>query len=230
MPVYVFAGQKGGTGKTTLAVATAAELVARSRKVLLVDADPQRSASTWAALATEAGNAAPATIAMGANMHRPGQLDEVAAPFEVVVIDTPPQHSDILRAALMVADTTVLPCGPSPLDAWALAETLELVGQARGLRPGLKVCAVVNRMVARTAVAARTRAVLVDNDLIVLGTALHSRVAYLEAMAAGLGAAQYAPDTPAAAEVRAFVDELEHFNSTGEVKDGQTSLDNAQAA
>jgi len=224
MPVYVFAGQKGGTGKTTLAVATAAELVARGSKVLLVDADPQGSATTWAAVATEAGNLAPATIAMGANMHRPGQLDEVAAPFDVVVIDTPPQHSDILRAALMVADVTVLPCGPSPLDAWALAGTLDLVGQARGLRPALKVCAVVNRVVARTAVAARTRDVLVENGLPVLNTVPHSRVAYLEAMAAGLGAAQYAPGTPAATEVRALVDELEHFNSTGEVKDGQAGL------
>ncbi len=224
MPVYVFAGQKGGTGKTTLAVAMAAELVARGRKVLLVDADPQRSASTWAAVATEANNPTPTTIAMGPSMHRPGQLDEVAAPFDVVIVDTPPQHSDILRAALMVADLAVLPCGPSPLDAWALAETLELVGQARGLRPALKVCAVVNRMVARTAVAARTREVLADNGLAVLNTAVHSRVAYLEAMAAGLGVAQYAPDTPAAAEVVALVAELEDFNATGEVSDGKASL------
>ena len=49
MSVYVFAGQKGGTGKTTLAVATAAELMARGRKVLLVDSDPQGTTRTWAA-------------------------------------------------------------------------------------------------------------------------------------------------------------------------------------
>ncbi len=85
MSVYVFASQKGGVGKSTLAVAFAAELNARGRKVLLVDADPQGSASSWAAVAAELGNETPTTIAMGAAMHQPGQLDRVAAGRQLVL-------------------------------------------------------------------------------------------------------------------------------------------------
>jgi chromosome partitioning protein len=216
MPTYVFAGQKGGSGKSTLAIATAAELVARGRKVLLVDSDPQGSARTWAAVANEAGHQAPTTVAMDSNMHLPGQLDAVAESFEVVVVDTPPRHGDTKRAARVVADVSVLPCGPSAMDAWALAESLELITQAKVLRPELKVCIALTRKVARTAIGKSARAVLAGCGVPMLEAETHYRVAYQEAPATGLGVAQYAPGTPAAVEVVALVDELEQFNSTGE--------------
>ncbi len=228
--VYVCAGQKGGTGKSTVAIAVAAELVARGRKVLVVDADPQGSARTWADVAAEAGHPSPAVVAMGANMHLPGQLDAVAEPFDVVIVDTPPRHGDIMRAALMVADLAVLPCGPSALDAWALAESLEVLEEARTLRPELKACVLLTRKVARTAIGASAREVLADSGLPVLATELHYRVAYQEAPAAGLGIVQYAPGTAAAGEVTALVDELEDFNATGEVYHAQASGSATQAA
>ena len=164
-------------------------------RVLLVDDNAELAASVAIALSEEGVAAACATSAAGAKEMFTSRK------FDAVVIDTPPRHDDTLRAALMVADVALLPCGPSPLDAWALAASLELVGQAKGLRPGLKVAAVVNRKIARTAVGAHARGVLTDAGLVVLGTEVHQRVAYLECMAAGLGVAQYAPGTTAAAEV-----------------------------
>ena len=226
MPVFVFAGQKGGTGKSTCATAVAAEFVARGRKVLLVDADPQGSARTWAAVANEAGHPAPTTVAMDANMHRSEQLPELADTFDVVVVDTPPRHGDTMRSALMVADVAVLPCGQSAMDAWALAESLEVLNKARGLRPELKACVVITRKAARTTLGQNARDVLAGTGLPILGTELHNRIAYQEAPAAGLGVSQYAPDTPAAAEVCALVDELEQFNATG-VSNGKASRDAA---
>jgi len=233
MPVcFAFCGEKGGTGKTTCAIATAAELVARGRKVLLVDADPQGSTSAWAALAADTGKAAPSTIAMGATLHKPGQLNEVAKSFDVVVIDCPPHNGDVMRSALMAADVALLPAGASPLDAWALASTLELVRQAQGLKPSLKVAAVVNRKPARAAVGAHAREALTSAGLAVLATELHQRVAYVECMAAGLGPAQYAPDSLAAQEVRALVSEIEKLHTTGatgEVQHGEANVGNAAA-
>jgi len=154
-------------------------------------------------------------------MHRPGQLDAVAEGFDVVVVDTPPRHGDSMRAALMVADVAVLPSGPSAVDAWALAESVELVQSARMVRQDLKACVVVTRRVARTAIGNSARDVLAESGLSVLNTETHFRVAYQEAPAAGLGIAQYAPDTPAAHEVRALVNELEEFNRKGEVDHGE---------
>lgn len=228
--VYVFAGQKGGAGKSTMAIAVAAELMARGRKVLLVDADPQGTSTTWADVAAEAGHATPTVVSMGANMHRPGQLDTVAKPFDVVVVDCPPRHGEIMRAALMIADVAILPCGPSAVDAWALGESLDVLAQARTLKPEIKACVVITRKVARTALGKNAREVVAASGLPVLSAELHYRVAYQEAPAAGLGVVQYAAGTPAATEVQALVTELETFNTTGAVSHEQQASGDASQA
>jgi chromosome partitioning protein len=207
--IIAFAGQKGGVGKTTTAVNVAAEWHSRGRRVLLVDADPQGTARTWADVAAEASKEAPTVVAMGAGLHRPDQLPALARGYDVTVIDCPPRHGEIQRAALMVADLVVLPCGPSAVDAWALGATLDLIGEARTFRPDLPVHVLITRKVARTAIGAGAREALKASGLPVLGTELGYRVTYQEAPAAGVGVTQYQSDSPAAAEVRALVDEIE---------------------
>jgi chromosome partitioning protein len=206
--IIAMCGQKGGSGKTTAAVAVAAELLARNCKVLLVDADPQATARTWAALAVENGNPAPTVVAMDATMHKPGQLGALVDRFDHVIIDCPPRHGDVQRSALAVADLAVLPCGPSAFDAWALGESIELVDAARQRFPKLRAVALITRKISRTTVGESARQVLKEAGLSVLAAELHQRVAYQEAPAAGLGVTQYAPHDPASDEVRALVDEI----------------------
>jgi chromosome partitioning protein len=95
------------------------------------------------------------------------------------------------------------------MDAWALAESLELVEKARVLRPELAAAVMLTKKVARTAMSAGARRALTDCGLPVLATELGYRVTYAEAPAAGRGVTDYAPSSQAAAEVRALVDELE---------------------
>ena len=206
--IVAMCGQKGGSGKTTAALAAASELLARGYRVLLVDADPQGSVRTWADVAAEAGHATPTVVAMGAQMHKPGQLDALVTSYDVTVIDCPPRHGEIQRAALMVADLAVLPCGPAAVDAWAMAESVELVQKAQELRPALRAVALITRRIHRTTIGASARKALRATGLPVMRTELYSRVAYQEAPAAGLGMAQYAPHDKAANEVKRFVTEL----------------------
>lgn len=213
--IIALAGQKGGVGKSTLAICLAAEATSRGRRVLLVDADPQGTARTWGAVAAEHGHAAPTIVAMGATMHRPEQLPRVAAAFDLVVIDCPPRAGDVQRAALMVADVAVLPCGPAAPDAWALAATLEVVNEAQVLRPGLRAVVVVTRK-QRTAIGQGAREVLGGGGLPVLRAEVWHRVAYQEALAAGRGASTYAPRGAAALEVRQLLDELDGLLSVNE--------------
>jgi len=213
MPPTTFAlvGQKGGAGKTTLAICLAAELHRRGLRVLLVDADPQASARTWAQVATEAGRDVPSCIAMGAGLHKPGQLDRVAQAFDLVLIDCPPRHDAIQRSALMAADVAVLPCGPTPVDAWALASALELVEEARTVRPALKSCIVMTRVQTNTRIAQSAREALAEASTHVLVAELGYRVAFQEALAAGEGVTTFADSDAAAGELVAVCDELMRF-------------------
>lgn len=207
--ILAFAGQKGGVGKSTCAVSVACEELSRGLSVLLVDADPQATARTFCEVATEAGHPCPTVVAMGETMHRADQLPKVGQPFDLVVIDCPPRADNVQRSALMVADLVVLPCGPSAADAWALAASLEVVTSAQIVRPKLRAVVLITRKQARTAVGQGAREALKASGLPILETELGYRVAYQEALAAGLGVTAYAPDEPAADEVRALCKELE---------------------
>lgn len=209
--VIALAGQKGGSGKTTTAICLASEWHARGRRVLLVDADPQGTSRTWADVAAEAGRTCPAVVSMGPGLHRPDQLPALAQAFEYTVIDCPPRHGDIQRAALMVADLVIVPCGPSSVDAWALGGTIDLIEEARVVRPQVRVSLLITRKVARTSLGSGARDILAASKLPVLDTELGYRVAFQEAPAAGMGVTTYAPGTPAAAEAQGLVDEVERL-------------------
>jgi chromosome partitioning protein len=209
--IVVFAGQKGGTGKSTTALCVAAEWHAQRRRVLLVDADPQGTIRTWGDVAAEQGADAPTVVAMGQGLHKPGQLPALATKHDHTVIDTPPRLGEIQRAALTVADLVVLPCGPSTADAWALVESVDMVRKAQELRPSLIAAVLITRKVSRTAVGAAARKVLADSGLPVLKTELGYRVAYQESLAAGLGVTAYEPSGEAAREIRHLVKELERY-------------------
>jgi chromosome partitioning protein len=207
--IVALTGQKGGVGKSTTAICLAVAALERGQRVLLVDADPQGTTRTWGEVASERGLAAPAVVAMGATMHRPGQLRDVAAAYDLTFIDCPPRHGEVQRAALMVADVAVLPCGPSAADAWALAAALDVVNEARAMREDLEACLLITRKQGRTALGKGARAALEASGLPVLSTEIGHRVAFQEAIAAGHGITTYAPRDAGTTEIFNLLDELE---------------------
>jgi chromosome partitioning protein len=207
--IIALAGQKGGAGKTTTSICLASEWHRRGKSVLLVDADPQGSARTWASVAAEQERSIPTVVAMGAGLHQREQLPRLAQAYDITIIDCPPRHGEIQRAALMVSDMAVLPCGPSALDAWALTETIDIVQQAQIIRPALKAAVLITRKVARTALGQNARDVVMQCGLDVLGAELGYRVAYQEAPAAGIGVVEYDPHGAASTEIQALIAEIE---------------------
>jgi chromosome partitioning protein len=206
--IVAFAGQKGGVGKSTTAVCLAVAALEAGSRVLLVDADPQGTVRTWGEVAAERKRPAPTVIAMGASMHKSGQLSDLAAGFDMTFIDCPPRHGEVQRSALMVADVVVLPCGASAADAWALATSLEVVREARAMRDELQACVLITRKQGRTALGKSARKMLESTGLPVLQTELGSRVAYQESLAAGQGITTFASRDPGAREILDLLDEL----------------------
>jgi chromosome partitioning protein len=182
--------------------------MARGYRVLIVDADRQGTARTWAAVAQEFGKPTPTVVCMYEGMDGKGQLDALAPTFDVTLVDCPPGDSKVNRSALLSAHLAVIPCGPSAVDVWSMAEPVELIKRALDISPVLKARALITRKVKRTTIGAGAREALSSLGLEVLRSELGFRVAYQEAPAAGLGVAQYAPRDPAAGEVRELVDEM----------------------
>lgn len=204
--IIAIAGQKGGTGKSTVAVSLAAYWHSKGKRVLLVDADPQGSALTWSEVATENKRSAPPVIAIGDNLRQ--DLLAIAEGFELVVIDLPGRVGKRQGAAMMVADLVIVVSGPSTLDVWALAASAEVVTEAQAVRPSLLAVVVLNKRAHNTESRA-ARDALASAGLPVLEASLGQRVPFSESLAAGQSVTTYAPRDPAAIELEAMAIEVE---------------------
>jgi len=199
-------GIKGGVGKTTIAVNVAAALHHAGKRAILVDTDAQRSASSWAARASESGHDGPPVVALDARSLR-RDLSRVTSGADVVILDSPARLGAESRAAMLVGDLVLLPTTPGGPDTWALQETLGVFDEARGLREDLRGAVVLNRARTTTLTTLTARA-LEALSVPVLGAVLRERVVYGEAILAGQDVTSYAPASEAAREIRLLVREI----------------------
>ncbi len=206
--IITVAGHKGGVGKTTVATSVATELFDRGHRVLLIDTDlPQASTLSWAGVAEDGADALPTVVGMKDNIAK--QLRSMLVDYDHVVIDCPPRANKTQRAALIVADIALMPCGPSQYDVWALSDTLELFEEARSVRDDLLGAIVITKKDGRTKAGKTIQKSLVGHGVPVLRTEICNRIAYVKAAAAGTSVTRYDADSAAAREVRGVVDELE---------------------
>jgi len=207
MPVIALLNQKGGVGKTTLAVHLATAL-AKSAKVLLVDADPQGSALDWSAQRDLAGAAArfPVVGLPKETLHR--ELAPISLDYDWVVIDGPPRVNKIARSAVVASDLVIVPVQPSPFDIWAAEDVEQIIDECVGIKPDLVTRFVVNRLVLNTTLAAEVLEELGKRRFACFRTVIRNRQEYAKAARNGLTALETEAQGPAAEEIRAWASEV----------------------
>jgi chromosome partitioning protein len=186
--IVMIGGIKGGTGKTTIATNLAVLRSASGKKVLLVDADEQKSTSIWAnqrdVLEIETKWT---TVPLGGKALR-SQLERMKRDYDDVIIDVGGRETTSLRAAISIADICVIPFKPRSLDIWTLGDIKALISEMRPANPNLKVFAMINQADSKGSDNEETINILQEcEEIKCISTTIGSRKAFANAASDGLG-------------------------------------------
>ncbi|NBC97358.1 MAG: AAA family ATPase [Deinococcus-Thermus bacterium] len=200
--VITVAQQKGGSGKTTMAVHLAVQFLGSGRSVAVLDTDPQGSLGRWFMTRAERGD--PGMEFSTASAWGVGyEVGKLRRSRDLVIVDTPPKADSDLRPALREADLVLVPVAASALDLWATESVLDLVDRTQR-----RALTVLNRGRAGTRVFSEAVAAMDALPAPRAEASLANRVIYAEAMGEGLGVSEKARSGPAAAEIAALAEEI----------------------
>lgn len=201
MAILAVAGRKGGIGKSTIAGNLAGEFAALGWDVAALDADPQHSLEAWAKQGHGILAGCVETVDGGRPEALRASIRKAAEEADLVIIDTPPGMPETTYQAALLADLMLLPCGPSPLDLFALKAALTLALKARAERRSKKprIRFVPSKVTMHTNLGRNLEASLNAMGKKVLPP-IGQRVVIAEAVASGLTVSEYAPNSPAREE------------------------------
>ena len=212
--IILIGGEKGGTGKTTIATNLAAIRSRKGHDILLVDTDKQGSASAWSDMRDSKNDRArvPNIQKFGSNLTQ--DIKDLERRYEDIIIDAGGRDSVELRAAMTIANKMFVPVQASQFDIWTLSIINDLVSQAKGFNPSLKPKILINRATTNPSVqeVQEAREVFGEfEELSLADSILRERIAYRKAAKGGLSVIELDKlDKKSISEVNKLYEEVFH--------------------
>jgi len=210
--IILIGGEKGGTGKTTVATNLATMRINNGHDVLLIDTDKQGSASSWSDIRDMQNNFVriPNIQKFGSNLT--SDIKDLHKRYQDIIIDAGGRDSVELRAVMTIADVMYIPVQASQFDIWTLSVMNDLVRQATGFNSNLKPKILINRGSTNPSISEVKEAqeVMNDFDLLTLSNCvLRERIAYRKAAKNGLAVVELEKaDIKAMEEIQNFYKEV----------------------
>jgi chromosome partitioning protein len=196
MKTIAIISQKGGAGKTTIALNLAVAAERSGWQSAVIDIDPQASAKCWHDLRR---SDSPVVVSIQAS-RLPAVIEAAKENgAALVIIDTSPHSESSALAAARAADLVLIPCRPSLLDLKAITTTIDLASLAK--TPAL---AVLNTVPGKGGLRADAELVLKGYGLDLAPATLGQRVAFVHSLTVGQSVLEYEPDGKAAEEIEAL--------------------------
>lgn len=194
MKTLAILSQKGGAGKTTIALHLAVAAEQAGVSTAIIDLDPQASATGW-----KDSRKAETPAVVSAQAVRLPQVLEAAkkAGAKLAILDTAPHSENSALAAARAADLILIPCRPAILDIRAITTTIELARLAS--KPA---CVVLNSVPSRGQLADEAATAITQSGVEICPVRIGQRASYAHALTAGQSVQEYEPVGKATEEIK----------------------------
>lgn len=200
MKIIAVMSQKGGAGKTTLAVHLAVEAHRRKLSVEIIDTDPQQSAGVWS---RARGGESPIVTHVQPTRLGPALDQRASAGVDLVIVDTAPHAGPDAVDVAKLASRVLIPVRPGVFDLAAARQTIEIVREA-----GVDSMLVLSACPHRAPEVPMAREALALSGLSVAETQIGDRRSFSRAIQTGRAVSEFEPDGKASEEIRALLDEV----------------------
>lgn len=210
--IILIGGEKGGTGKTTLATNIAAIRAEKKNDVLLIDTDKQGSSTEWGAIRDEEGHEPRISSIQKFGRSLSKEILDLSKRYQDIIIDAGGRDSTELRASMLVADKIYIPIQPSQYDVLTLERMDNLVGEIQLVNKDVQSFVVINKAFTnpRISETAEVGKILAEfENLTASNIVIRDRIAYQKTASDGLSVCEQKPlDHKAKAEIMVFYNHI----------------------
>lgn len=192
--IILIGGEKGGTGKSTIATNLAVSISDKNQEVLIVDCDPQCTSSKWVNRRNKNFPLLPKVFCIQKTGNVFDTINDVAARYKHIIIDAGGKDSEELRTAMVACDKIYIPLKASQPDLETTKHMLQLVNLAKGLNSKLDAFVIISMASTNPVLKEHEEAIELLNQLSKIFTSkiiVHERKVYRDAMADGKGVIEY---------------------------------------